>query len=93
MGPLDILWHGLNFVAPALGVAAIAAAAVKLLWRTVLRDVSWHRLAGWSAIVGTAALCGGMVVFGRDGKMASYAAMLLGCALSLWAVGFGWGRR
>jgi len=93
MGPLDILWHGLNLIAPAFGVAAIAAAAAKLLWRTGLHDVPWRRLAGWSAVIGAATLWGGLAVFGRDGKMASYAAMLLACALSLWAVGFGWGRR
>jgi hypothetical protein len=28
------------------------------------------------------------VVFGRDGRMATYAAMVLGAALGLWWVGF-----
>ena len=38
-------------------------------------------------------LIAGLVFFGRDGKMATYGAMVLGCALSLWWVGFGPRRR
>ena len=67
MGPLDALWHALNFVAPALGVAAIAAAAAKLLWRRDLAGVGWLRLASWGTLAGVACLIGGLVAFGRDG--------------------------
>ena len=88
MGPLDAAWHLLNFVAPALGVAVLASALAKLLWRRELAAVPWRRLALWAAGVGVLVLVGGMVVFGRDGKMATYAALVVASALALWWVGF-----
>lgn len=45
MGPLDAIWHLLNFFLPAAGVAAITAALAKLVWRTALRPVRWWPLA------------------------------------------------
>ena len=88
MGPLDALWHALNFFAPAVGVALLAAGAAKLLWRRELAAVPWHRLALWSGLAGAAALVGGLVAFGRDGKMATYAALVVATALALWWAGF-----
>jgi hypothetical protein len=88
MGPLDALWHALNFIAPALGMAALAASAAKLLWRRDLAAVSWLRLALWAAVAGMAVLIGGLVAFGRDGKMVTYAALVVATALALWVSGF-----
>ena len=88
MGPLDALWHALNFSAPALGLAVLAASAAKLLWRHDLVAVSWFRLAFWAALAGMAVLIGGLVVLGRDGKMATYAALVVTTALALWVAGF-----
>ncbi len=88
MGPLDALWHLFNFVAPALGVALLAASLAKLSWRRQLAAVPWHRLVLWAAAAGVAALIAGLMVFGRDGKMATYAALVIACALALWWVGF-----
>ncbi len=89
MGPLDGLWHLLNFVAPALGVAAIASALAKLLWHGELRSVSWRRLWTWAAAAGLIVSIAGLAVFGRDGKMLTYAMMVLACAAALWWSGFG----
>ena len=88
MGPLDAAWHLLNFIAPALGVAGLASALAKLLWRRELAAVPWRRLALWAAGAGVLVLIGGMVLFGRDGKMATYAALVVASALALWWVGF-----
>lgn len=88
MGPLDALWHLLNLLAPALGVGLFASAVTKLLWRRDLKGVAWTRLSLWACSVSALALLAGLVVFGRDGKMASYGAMLAACALSLWWQGF-----
>ena len=88
MGPLDALWHLLNLLAPALGVGLIASAAAKLLWRRDVKGLAWIRLSAWACSVSALALLGGLLVFGRDGKMASYGAMLAACALSLWWQGF-----
>jgi hypothetical protein len=88
MGPLDAIWHALNFFAPALGVAVLAAAAAKLLWRRELAGVAWHRLALWGALAGAIVLVGGLVAFGRDGKIATYGALVVVTALALWWAGF-----
>jgi hypothetical protein len=88
MGPLDGLWHLLNFLAPALFVGAASAGAAKLAWRRELRGVRWRRLAGWSSAAAALALAGGLVGFGRDGRMATYAAMVVAVAVALWWAGF-----
>ena len=88
MGLLDGLWHLFNFVAPALGVALLAASLAKLAWRRELAAVPWHRLAVYSAVAGVLALMAGLMVFGRDGKMATYGALVMATGLTLWWVGF-----
>ena len=88
MSPLDALWHLLNFVAPALGVALLAASLAKLVWRRELAAVPWRRLALWAAAASVLALIAGLVLFGRDGKMVTYAAVVVASALALWWAGF-----
>ena len=88
MSPLDGLWHLLNFVAPAFGVALLSASLMKLLWRRELAVVSWRRLVVWAAVAGVAALLAGLLIFGRDGKMATYGALVTASALALWWAGF-----
>jgi uncharacterized membrane protein YwaF len=90
---LDVLWHLLNFFAPAAGLAVIAASITKLLWRRELAAVAWRRLALPAGLSGAAVLVAGLALLGRDGRMATYAAMVLACAFSLWWRGFGPGRR
>lgn len=89
MSPLDALWHVLNFLFPAFGVAVLASVVAKLLWRRELTGVGWRRLILWAAAAGAMALVGGLLVFGRDGKMATYATLVLATAAALWWVGFG----
>ena len=88
MGPLDALWHLLNLFAPAVGVALVSASLAKLIWRRDLGLVPWRRLVFWAAIAGMLALIAGLVVFGRDGKMATYAGLVVASALALWWTGF-----
>jgi len=93
VGPIDLLWHVLNFFAPAVGMGLIVPTLAKLLWRRQLAGVRWTRLAAWVAAASAAVLLVGLIVFGRDGKMATYGAMVLACALTLWWFGFGVGCR
>ncbi len=93
MGPLDLFWHLLNFFAPAFGVGLLTPLMAKLLWRRGLTGVSWPRLAIWATACSALVLTLGLIYFGSDGKMATYGAMLVACALSLWWVGFGMRRR
>ncbi len=92
MGPLDALWHVLNFFLPAAGLGLLSAAGAKLLWRRELAGASWLRLARDAALASALVLVAGLVVFRHDGRTATYAAMVLACAVTLWWRGFGPGR-
>lgn len=93
MGLLDLLNHLANFFAPAWALAAVAAALAKLAWRSELAAQRWWRLAWPAALANAALTAGGLVWTGRDGRMATYGAMVLVTALVLWWRGFGPGRR
>jgi hypothetical protein len=88
MGPLDALWHLLNFFVRPAGLGALAAGAAKLVWRRELAAVAWHRMARDAALASAAVLVAGLVLGGRDGLIATYAAMVLACAATLWWRGF-----
>lgn len=88
MGPLDALLHLLNFVAPAVGVGLFASVLAKLLWRQALRAAQLKSLVVWTAVVGMGVLVAGLVVFGRDGRMATYGLLLLSTTAVLWWKGF-----
>jgi hypothetical protein len=84
MGLLDLLNHLLNFVAPALALALALACLAPIFMKN---KALAHGLAVQFAInfvVGVLALLAGLVLFGRDGKMASYAALVLATASSQW---------
>jgi hypothetical protein len=91
MGPLDAFWHLANFFFPAIGLGLVAPTLAKACWRQELKAVSWCQLAGWVAAACAAVQLAGLVLQGRDGRMATYAAMVLACAAVLWWRG--WGRR
>lgn len=84
MGPIDAVWHVLNFFAPAVGVGVITAALARLVWWRELRAAGLTRLATWAVGGCAVGLVAALIVFGRDGKMAGYALMLAGGSLALW---------
>ncbi len=89
MSAIDAFWHLLGLFLPALGTGLIAATAAKwLFWRAELRSVRWLRLVAWPVVAGSLALLGGLLILGRDGRMASYGAMVAASALALWWAGF-----
>lgn len=89
MGPLDALWHLLDFLAPALAVGSLGACLAKLCWRRELAGVPLGRLLRWGCTGAAGALLAALVLGGRDGRMLGYAVMLGCCALALWWAGFG----
>ena len=88
MQPFDAFWHVTNFFAPAIVLGAIAATLTKLLWWRELGGVSAVRLWAWASGAAAIASAIGLVVFERDGRMATYAGMVLACAVALWWAGF-----
>ena len=93
MGPLDALLHVINLFVPAALLAGLSAAGAKLLWRHELAAVTWARLAGPAAAVCAGVTVAGLMWSGRDGRMATYGAMVVVCAVTLWWQGFGPGCR
>lgn len=91
MGPIDALWHVLNLFAPAVGLGLIASTLAKLAWRRGLQAASWRSLACWTIGANAGLTVLGLVLQVRDGRMATYAAMVLATALALWWRG--WMRR
>jgi hypothetical protein len=89
----DAFWHLTNFCAPALFLGALAAALTKAAWRRELGPVRGWRLWAWASGTSALAAVGGLAVFGQDGRMATYAAMVVACAGGLWWAGFRGGRK
>lgn len=82
---LALIGHLANFIAPALGVALLLWLMPRL-WPKA-RKGKWGARSELLALVvlGVAALLAGLVVFGRDGKILSYAALVLAQgSLSWW---------
>ena len=86
--------HVLNFIAPA----AVVALLLVLLSRVSSRFLASKRLLAQSIwaqaaiifIVNVLVLAVGLVFFGNDGKMATYAAMVLAAAVCQWVLFKGW---
>lgn len=90
MGPLDLLLHLLNFLAPALSVALLLTGLARLIMKKQAAAPAWYAQAAINFVAGLVALAAGLAVFGRDGKMATYAALVLACAASQWLAGRHW---
>ena len=90
MGLLDLLNHLLNFIAPALWVAlAVTLFALFFIEKQAIAVVFIRSLA-INFVVCCLVLLTGLWLFGRDGKMSTYAAMTLFCATSKWVLQRGW---
>ena len=89
MDPGTALLHLANFVAAPLVVGLLSAAATKLLWRRALGGIGLARLALMACGAGLLASIGGLLLLGRDGAMATYAAMIVATAAALLLAGLG----
>lgn len=90
MGPLDLVFHVLNFAAPAVFVAAgVSLGALVFLRRSARGLPFWGQFAV-NLSAGLAVSLAGLWFFGQDGRMATYAALVAVCATSQWAVGQAW---
>ena len=89
LSPLDFLLHLLSFAAPALAVAILVALGARLVFRGPQRP-GWGVSLLANALTGLAVLAAGLWWFGRDGKMATYAALVVAVATAQWLVGRAW---
>jgi hypothetical protein len=89
MGPIDLLFHLLGFLAPAFVVAALVALAARLVVPAASRR-AWWVSALLNFFTGSLVLAAGLWFFGRDGKMATYAALVIAVATTQWLSGRAW---
>ena len=94
MGPLDQLIHTFSFMAPAWGVALFCVLVARFTARWWLPLATWSLMKQTvvSGLVGTAVLTGGLVLWGADGKMATYSALVIACGTAQWLMCRAWRR-
>ncbi len=93
MPPTDAFWHLMNFCAPAVGIAGFSAVLARIVWRGDLRRRGFMSLWAWTATAALLAELVGLIVFERDGKMATYAAMVVASAAAIWWTGMRVAKR
>lgn len=90
MSLLDLSIHLLSFVMPALVVALLVALAGSWVLPRSSRPLRWWVPAAVNFVAGVAVLAAGLWFFGRDGKMLTYAAMVVAVATAQWLSGRAW---
>ena len=90
MGPLDFLIHLSSFAAPAVAVALLVTLARPLVLPRGVERLGWWASFAINLVAGLAVLGAGLWYFGRDGKMATYAALVLAVATTQWLSGRAW---
>ena len=80
MDLLDLFWHGAGFAAPALVLAPAMVLASRIFGQKSALALSWPAQAAINLIVCLAVLVAGLVWSGQDGRMATYAALVLASA-------------
>lgn len=86
----DLALHVANFFAPGVFLALSISVLSRFLWRKRSLALNWWAGTAIQLIVCCSILVGGLLVFGVDGKMATYAALALGCGLAQWLLIRGW---
>jgi hypothetical protein len=87
---IDLLPHLFSFAAPALAVALVVAAAGRWLLPKGASRPGWWLLFAINFIAGLVVLGVGLWFFGRDGKMLTYAALVVVVAMTQWLSGRAW---
>ena len=86
--------HILNFIAPAAVVALLLVLLSRVFSRFLVSKRSFVQSlwahAATIFIVNVLVLVAGLVFFGNDGKMVTYAAMVLVAAVCQWLLFKGW---
>ena len=88
----DLIVHLLNFVAPAFFMAVLLAFATRFLMKKRAGAPALWAQAAINFIAGVAVLAGGLVFYGRDGMMMTYAGLVAVCGTGQWLLARGWRR-
>jgi hypothetical protein len=82
MSLFDVFWHLAGFVAPALVLAVGLALAGRILGKNATPRLALPAQAAINFAVGVAVLVAALMWTGQDGRMLTYAALVLACAAS-----------
>ena len=82
--------HLLNFVAPAFFLALGLAISARIFQQNKAGAQSFIAQVAINFILGSLVLLAGLWLFSRDGKMASYASLVLVSAFCQWVLSRNW---
>ena len=77
---IDFFWHLAGFVLPAAALAAGMVLVSRVLDRKSPSAMAWPAQAAIHFAVGLAVLVAGLVLTGHDGRVLTYAALVLASA-------------
>lgn len=90
MPALTFLNHLLNFVAPAVFLALLLGLGARIFWRSATPLVNlWEQIL-LNAVLGAAVLGLCLALWGHDGKLATYALLVLSMGSCQWLLLRGW---
>jgi len=90
MPALTFLNHLLNFLAPAVFLAVLLGLGGRIFWRSATPLVNlWEQML-LNAVLGAAVLGLCLALWGRDGKLATYALLVLAMGSCQWLLLRGW---
>ena len=94
MGPLEQILHTFNFILPAWVLAGLCVGGARLLVRMGLPRAVWRWTTQWlvQGVLGSGVLIGGVLFLGVDGKMVTYATLVVLTAVAQWLMCRGWQR-
>ena len=80
---IQIVPHAVGFLLTPILLGLLASVAAKVLWRVPLRHAAWSALAVRCVAASVAVAGAGLVLSGSDGRVLTYAFMVLSCAAVL----------
>jgi hypothetical protein len=86
MSVLAMFNHALNFLAPALWLALLFPLATRIISKKGALALTFKRQVALLFAAGALVLLIGLVVFGRDGKMLTYLALVVAVATGQWVL-------
>lgn len=87
IAPLTLLLHVLNFVAPAIFIAAVLTLLAPWLWKGSAGKLNWRWRFAILSVTGVAVLVAGLAWTGADGSMATYLTLALAMGTVQWVMG------
>ena len=92
MSAFQLLNHLFNFVLPALAVAVMLALGARVLMKKGPGTPALWAQVAINFVAGMVVLLAGLAIAGRDGRIGTYAALVVVCGTVQWGVMRGWKR-